>query len=877
MKNLRHFLRRPRRDADPAGEEIRFHLEQETTQNIAAGMSPVEARRQALIAFGGVERTRESLRRMGWSHHLETAFHDLRYAVRMLRKSPGVTLVIVGILALGIGANAAIFSSVKAVLFAHWPVPHQEQLMLVREATAASQGFLVSVPNLQDYRRQQTTFTQLSLWLGQSINLTGRDRPEKLIGAYVSDNFFEMVGVSASMGRTFLPADDRPGAAPVAVISHDAWQARFGADPTMLGGKLRLNNELFTVVGILPRGFSLPVSPSEVFIPARHYQDYKEARYAKSFLIFGRMKDGITRKQATADLDTIAQRLARQFPRDNVGIHTELTGLQQLTTEKFRTPLFVLLAAVVAVLLIVCANVANLLLARGAARQKEVAVRSALGASRARLVRQFFCESLLLSALGGVAGVLVARIVLRLLQRISPVEVDLEPNMAIDGQVLLFTALMSSLTGLCFGMMPALRFSRTSQAANLTTSGRVLGDKGKDRLRSGFSICQLAGSLSLLVITGLLAKSFTALVEANPGFNAGHVLTMEYRLPPNKYPSQQAKLNFHRRMQAEVSRLPGVVSAAIVQGLPLSGNWAEVPLDLPGKATSAGLQPTALSNAVTPEYFSTLGIPLAAGRLFTSQDDEDSAPVVVISQSFARKFFPDQDSIGQEIKLGASSETIIGNRGSKWATVIGVVGNAKQRSLRESFEPQIYFSYAQVTGNFGTLVVRTAVPPDDLSEAVRQAVWRIDKDQPVWRVRTLDSLIAKDVAPGRFVMLLMAAFSGLALLLSGLGTYAMLSHTVNQRTRELGLRMALGAARGNIFRLILGQGLQVLAVGSVLGLAGALCAARLLGSLLYRVNPADMATFCMSVCILALIALLAGYLPAKRATRVDPMISLRNE
>ncbi|HEU4416910.1 MAG TPA: ABC transporter permease, partial [Candidatus Angelobacter sp.] len=809
MKSLRHLFNRPGRNGDLAAEEIRFHLEKEIAQNIGAGMSPEEARRRALIAFGGVEQTRESLRRMNWSHQLETAFHDLRYGVRMLRKSPGTTVVIVAILALGIGANAAIFSCVKAVLFTRWPVPHQEQLMLVREATATNQGFLVSVPDLQDYRRQQTTFTQLSLWLGQSINLTGRGHPEKLIGAYVSDNFFEMLGVSAAQGRTFLPADDLPGVAPVAVISYDAWQARFGGDPALLGGKLTLNNELFTVVGILPRGFSVPVSPSEVFIPARHYQDYKEARYAKSFLIFGRMKDGVTQQQATADLDTIARRLAREYPRDNAGIHTELTSLQQLTTEKFRTPLFVLMAAVTAVLLIVCANVANLLLARGAARESEVAVRSALGASRARLIRQFFCESLILSALGGAGGVLVTRLALRVLQRISPVEVDLDPSMAVNGQILLFTVVASSLTGLCFGMMPALRFSRTSQPAKLANSGRALGRKGDDRLRSAFSVCQLAGSLSLLVITGLLAKSFAALIETNPGFNADHVLTMEYRLPPSKYPSQQAKLNFHRRMEAEVGRVPGVLSAAIVQGLPLSGNWGEVPLDLPGQALSGGLQPTALSNAVTPEYFSAIEIPLLKGRPFTVHDDDDSAPVVVISQSFARKFFPGRDAVGQEIKLGDSTETTLGSRGSKRATVIGVVGNAKQRSLREDFAPQIYFSYAQVTGNFGTLVVRTAVPPEDLTEPVRQAVWRIDKDQPVWRIRTLDSLIAKDVAPGRFVMLLMAAFSGLAVVLSGLGTYAMLSHSVHQRTRELGLRMALGAGRGSIFKLILAQGVRL--------------------------------------------------------------------
>ena len=877
IKNLLALLQR-RKLEQGLSDEFRFHLEKQIELNLAAGMNTEEARRQALITFGGIQQTRESVHRQYWTHTLETLLQDIHYAVRLLRKSPGFAAIAISILALGIGANTAIFTAVNTVLFARWPVRHQEQLMLVREPSATNQGFLISIPNFDDYRHQQTTFQQMSLWLGQTINLTGREHPERLVGGFVSDNFFGMLGVNVARGRTFLPDDDRPGAAPVAVISDEAWHTRFGSDPALLGSRLTLNNELYTIVGILPPGFSLPVSPSEVFVPARHFQDYKVERYAKSFLVFGRMQDGVTRKQATADLNNIAQRLAHDYPNENAGIHTELTGLQDLTTEKVRTPLLVLLGAVLAILLIVCANVANLLMARGATRQHEVEVRAALGASRGHLIRQFLCESLLLSTSGGIGGIFLARILLRLLQTISPVDVDISATAALDGRILLFTTAVSLLTGLLFGMAPAFQFSRVNLSSTLAGAGRITGNQAHERLRSGFVVCQLAMSLSLVVSAGLLARSFNALAEINPGFTPGHLLTMEYRLPISKYQTSDARWNFHRQMRDQVSRAPGVVSAAIVQGLPLSGNWGQISFDLPGKTTPReGIAPTTLSNAVTPEYFSTLEIPLLKGRGFNSHDGGNAAPVVIISQAFAQKYFSNRDPLGQEIRISDTEETTIGNQNSKRATVIGIVGSAKQRALREIFEPQIYFSYAQVTGNFGTLVVRTAEPPENLVEPIRQAIWSVDKDQPVWRIRTMDSLIAKDLAPGRFAMLLMSAFGALALLLSALGTYAMLSYAVSQRTRELGIRIALGADRRSLLKLVLSQGTRLMAAGGLLGLLGAFISARLLGSMLYLINPIDITTFFCSLCVMALIAMLASYLPARRATRVDPVIALRND
>lgn len=873
LKNL--FSKRNR----ALDEEMQFHLEKQIEANIAAGMPPEEARRQALIEFGGVQQTREAVRQVHWGRFLETVLQDLSFGIRMLRKSPGFTFVAVSILALGIGANTAIFSAVNAVLFARWPIHKQQQLVLVREPTAINQGFVVSIPNFEDYRRQQSTFEQLSLWVGQSINLTGRERPDRLIGAFVSDNFFELLGVRARLGRTFLPGDGEPGAANVAVISHEAWKTRFGGDPGFLNHKLILNNEPYAVVGVLPQGFSMPVSPSEVFIPAQHYTSYKVDRRQRSFLVFGRIKDGVTRTLATADLNNIAQRLAKDYPNENAGIHVELTGLQELTTENVRTPLLVLLGAVALVLLLVCANIANLLLARGVARQREIELRAALGASVARLIRQVLSESMLLALLGGVGGVLLAFLLLQALLKVSPIEFPINYKAVLDVRVLLFTAGISFLTAILFGVAPALQSAKANLSSALAGGRGIAGKPARDRLLSGFVVCQVAASLVLLVSAGLLVRSFRALLMTSPGFMPDHLLTMEYRLPPSKYRTSEAQTNFHRQLAAHVQQVPGVVSAAIVQTLPFSGNWAQAAFEVPGYSPKHENGLTAFYNLVSPEYFSTIGIPVLKGRAFSAQDDENSAPVAIISQRFADNYFSNLDPIGREIKIKDAEQLALNSRGkaTKRAIVVGIVGNAKQRNIREALQPQVYFPYTQVPGIFGTLVVRTAVEPMALSEAVRQAVWSVDKDQPVWRVRSVDFLIRHDTAPDRFAMLLMSALSALALLLSALGTYGMLSNTVHQRIREMGVRIALGARPATVLQHVLMQGLKLIFLGCALGVPGAIVSARLIRTLLYGVNPGDITVFVLGVTLMVAIGLLAAYFPARRATRVDPLVALRYE
>jgi predicted permease len=860
--------------------ELQFHLRRQTELNQAQGMSPEEARRQALIAFGGIEQTREAVARQRGLEFIESTWMDSRYALRMLRKTPGFTVVSVVILALGIGANAAIFSAVNAILFARWPVARQEQLVMAKEMKPDDTGWLVSVPNFEDYRRQQTSFQELSLWMTKSVNLTGQERPDRLIGGFVSANYFDMLGVKASMGRTFLSGEDQPGAPPVAVITYGTWQTRFGADPRMLGRKLILNSEPYTVVGILPRDFSLPLSSEDVFVAAQRDADYERNRKIRSFLILGRVQDGVSRSKAVADLNTIARRLASDYPLENAGIHVELVGLPELTTSRVRTPLLVLAGAVALVLLIVCANIANLLLARGASRQREIAVRAALGAARVRLLRQFLCESMVLALSGGALGILLAQFLLKILEKIAPFTVSISSTAGLDLRVLLFTAAISMLAGLLFGMAPALQFSRLNLSPALARGDRAVGQRSRSRLRSGFVVVQVAISVVLVVSAALLVKSFQALINADPGFLPGQLLTMEYRLPPTKYQTPEAQLSFHRRMLTRVQQVPGVTSAALIQALPFSGNWARGSFILPGQpASDRPNGVTALYNAITPEYFSTIGIPLFAGRFFTAHDDERSPAVAIINRTFAERFFPGLDPVGQQL-TGSDADPLAfaaEHRITKSVRIIGVVGSAKQRSVREELEPQVYFPYAQVTGTFGTLVIRTAVDPMGLAESVRQAVWSVDQDQPVWKIRTVDSLIERDTAADRFAMLLMTALGGLALLLSALGTYGMLNNTVMQRTRELGIRMALGAPAACVLRLVLQQGLTLLAFGGALGAAGAVLSARLLRSLLYAVKPGDIPAFALGLSVIVLMGLLASYVPARRATGVDPMVALREE
>jgi len=806
---------------------------------------------------------------------MDAIAQDVRYAFRRLRKSPAFTIIAVLTLALGIGANTAIFSVVNAVLLRPLPFRDPGQLVFLREAQGRTDngfsGLATSVPNVEDYRQQQHAFDVIAIWTAQSVNLTGQEKPDRVVGSFVSSNFFQLFEVSPQMGRSFTPHDEKPGAEREVVLSYGTWQSRFGADPNILGRSLTLNGESFTVVGVLPSSFQFPLSDIDVWLPIQVYPNYKYDRADKSQLAIGRIHSGISRAEAREQLNVITQRLAKEDPRANAGLHMELVGLQELMVQNIRPALLVLLGAVGLILLIASSNIANLLLARSVARSREIAVRVALGASRRDLIQQLLAEALLLSIAGGVCGLLLAKWGLVVLLKLSPVTLPLIVSPSLNAQVLGFTAAVSLLTGILFGLLPALQSSNPDLRNALGAGGRTAGENaGSNRLRGAFVIAQMAISVVLLVGAGLLIRTFSNLMHVDPGFNSQNLLTAEYRMPRNKYSTIDAQWNFHRQVIHNAQQIPGVISAAVVGGLPFSGNYGESGFTLPEMGpVERGQEPRAIVNFASPEYLSTIGVPLLQGRGLDERDTHDSPRVTVISRTFAQRYWPNQDAIGKRVQVVD---------GKFDATVVGVVGDVKQLSTRDENRPYMYFPIPQNDRQiFGTLVLRTAVPPETLRENLRQAIWKVDPDQPVWKIRTVQYLIDRDLSSDKFVMTLMIAFAGLALLLTALGTYGVISYSVTQRTQEIGVRMALGATSRDVLKLVVQRGIVLAVVGAVIGALGAFAGGRFVQKLLYGVKANDPLTFFCVLMTLIVIAFLACYLPARRAARVDPMIALRYE
>jgi putative ABC transport system permease protein len=855
-------------------EELQFHLEREVQNNLAQGMSEEDARRQARLSFGPVDAVKDDCRELRFGSWFEATLRDVLYGMRLLRKSPGFAIIAVAILAVGIGANTAIFSTVNAVLLSRWPFPHPEKIVMIAEGSEKKPTWTrISVPNFEDYQRDQRTFDQLAMYLGQSINLTGQDRPDRLIGSFVSANYFDVFGAKPALGRLFVKGEDQPGAANVAVLSHEVWQTRFGADPSIVGRQLTLNNETYSVIGVLPGSYRLPFY-TDVYLTAQHFTSYRRDRAAKGLLVIGRVKENVTLQQAESDLDTIAQRLARDYPKENTGIRIAIADFRDLLNRSLRTPLIVLLGSVGLLLLITCANLGSLLLARGVQRRQEMAVRLALGAKRSRIIRQLICETMLIAVIGGAAGVLLGFFMLPLLVRLAPSALA-DVNAGIDLRVLLFSVLLTLLTGVIFAIVPAIQLSRVNLAPGLNSAVRgaaqaVTGAKA----RAAFVIFQVAISLVLLVGAGLMIRSFKKMILSDTGMSTSQLLTMEYRLPPNKYAKPGAQEAFHRQLAERVAQVPGVVSSAIVEGLPFSGNYGHAHYAVAGEPVpEKGKEPGAFSNEVTPGYFSTVGIPLLRGRNFNDQDGPTTPLVVVVSRSLATRHWANQDPLGKTLQLTDADPDING----KALTIVGVVGDAKQIGARDSDLAEIYFPYSQASDIFGTLVVRTAGDPMSFAEAVRQAVWTVDRDQPVWKVRTLQFLIERDLEDERLLMALLTSFGALAVLLTALGTYGVLSSVVNQRRQEIGIRMALGADRAAVRNMILLQGIRLALAGAVLGIIAAAAASRILASQLYGVGMFDGFAYATAWLLMLVIAFVASYLPARRAMRVDPGATLRYE
>jgi putative ABC transport system permease protein len=871
-------------------EELSQHLEEEYERAVRSGSSEDEAHQRVLEQIAAsdllhrelknVER-RASQEQVAPGAQSKTKFfgdltQDIRYALRVLAKNPAFTFIAVIALALGIGANSAIFSVVDAVLLRQLPFKHPEQLVMLWE-NAAHLGFPRNTPspaNFLDWQKQTQSFTGMAAMVERSFNLTGVGEPERLEGRRVSANLFELLGVPAQLGRTFVPDDDRPGTH-VVLLSYSLWQRRFGSDPAVIGRALTLNGESYTVAGVMPQLMQLPGYENvndQLWVPIA-FPSEEAAQRGNHFLeVIARRKPGVTLKQAQAEMETIAARLAQQYPDYNTRIGAVVVPLHEQVVGDIKPALLVLLGAVGFVLLIACANVANLLLARAAVRQKEIAVRLALGASQSRLIRQFLTESVLLAMFGAGLGLLLTFFGLRALRSFIPASISQVETINVDGRVLIFTVLVAVVTGIAFGLAPAIHGSHLNLNDTLKEGGRDSAGGGKgNRARGLLVIGEVAVSFVLLIGAGLLINSFFHLRNLDPGFRADHLLTMKVDLSEVKYPDRERRAAFFDEVMRRIDKLPGVRSAAVAGNLPLTYNGDSMAISVEGVPDPPTDQrPDVIYRAIGRGYFNTMGIPIVRGRDFTDQDNADSKDVVVISEKTAQHFWPGQDPIGKRLKPGSSTSK------SPWREVIGIVKDVRQNDLIAPPKMQMYFTYRQLKNiAANALVIRTTIEPLSLAGSVRNAIWSVDKDQTVADIDTMDHIVAGAVARQRFSMVLLGIFAALALLLASVGIYGVMSYSVAQRTREIGIRMALGARRADVLQMTVRQGLKLVGAGMILGLGAAFLLTRVMATLLYGISATDPMTFIGISVVLLVVAILASYVPALRATKVDPITALR--
>jgi putative ABC transport system permease protein len=867
---LKGLLRKERVEEE-LDAELRFHLMMRAQENIRSGMTPERAIRDARLRFGNLDRVKDAAREIKGGGMLGIFLQDARYGVRMMFKTPAVTVIAVLTLAAGVGANTAIFSVVNAVLLKSLPYHNSERLVIVSGAGQGAGFGAISPAEAEDFAAQLTTLEDFAAMQSQSVNLTGGDQPERVRGAFVTANFFEVFHLPPVAGRTFARGEDQPGAERVAVVNEGFWRRRLNSDPELAGRKVILNGEPYSVVGVVPDSFKQPMDNEvEVWTTVQRFPGYAPRRDARFLFGVGHLKPGVTQARARVEADTVAARMAQEYPNESAGRGAKVELLGETMVKNIRPILLALFAAVGCILLIACSNLANLTLARGTARQKEFALRSALGAGRGRLVRQLLTETTLLALLGGGVGLLLARWGTDLLLSANPGVLP-RGEVRLDAPVMLFTLGVSVLTGFLFGLAPAWQMSRLDLHTTLKEGGRSAGDGARAlRARALFVVVQVALALVLLIGGALFIKSFYRLLEVDPGFKTDNLLTLEYRLPRSKYVESPAQWEFHRQVVEQLRAVPGVQSAALIRGLPLTGNSGSVRISLPeGETPPKGQEPQAQFNTATPDYFATMGIPLVQGRLFNDGDRLGTPDVIVVNQTAARRFWPGQDAIGKQIKYVGGDD--------RPATVVGVVGDAKHDWLSEEQRPQIYDCYSQDPGLFATVVVRTKVEPMSLARGVREAVWKVDKDQPVWKVRTVESLLAYNVADKRFLMLLMVVFAALALTITAIGLYGVMNYTVGRRTHEIGIRMALGARARDVLKLVVSQGMRLALAGVVVGLIASFALTRFIQSLLFGVSATDALTFTSVSALLCGVSLLACYIPARRATKVDPLVALRHE
>ncbi len=796
---------------------------------------------------------------------------DLRYGLRMLAKNPGFTVVAVLTLALGIGANTAIFSVVNSVLLRPLPYHEPDRLVFLSENSTQVPEMSICYPDYLDWLKQNRVFSELAIFQPDSLNLSGREEPERLSVWNVSSNFFTTLGVVPVVGRNFLPSDDQAGANPVVLISYELWQRRFAAKDSILGQSLMLSGNPFTVAGVLPRDFKFYLA-SDLFVPIGP-QSGSLMRRGNHSGIYGvaRLNPGVTVEHAASEMQTIARRIALEFPATNTGVDVFVKPIQEELAAGVRPALLALMAAVGFVLLIACVNVANLMLARSASREREMAIRATLGAGRARLVRQLLTESILLAGLGGILGLLLGAWGIAGLVRLIPAELQTLVQIRIDPVVVVFVAGVAFLAGILFGLAPAFASPNVDVNTALQEGSRGSTSGARRRLRDWLVISEMALALVLLVCAGLMMKSFRAVLDVNPGFNPNNVLTMRVSLPDSKYPQKAQAVQFFRTVLERLHAVPGVLEAALVTPLPLSGQGWQGDLLFDGKPIpELGREPNSNYHFISPDYLSTMGIPLLEGRNFTLADDENSPSVALVSSSFAKRYWPGEGAIGKRFRF-------VRNQQDTWKTVVGVVGDTKQYGLDSKTKTEFYVSFLQRPIYYTTLVVRTAAAPLSFAPRISKEIRAVDPDQPVYHLETMDQYLDQSLATRRTTAILLGLFAGLTIVLAAVGIYGVISYGVAQRTHEIGIRMALGARPQNVMRLILAQGAKLALIGIAIGLAASLALTRLMSTLLFGVSPFDPATFSIVAVLLSLVALAACYIPARRAMRVDPMVALRYE
>jgi putative ABC transport system permease protein len=808
----------------------------------------------------------------------------------MLVKNPGVTIIVIIALALGIGANTAIFSVVNAVLLRPLPYQESDRLVFLNEKSPVLDEMSISYPNFLDWREHNQTFEKMGVYNRASYNLTGVGEAERIVTGQVSADLFSVLRVNPQLGRVFSNDEDKPGGTPVVVLSYGLWQRRFGGQKSVIDQPITLNGKSYTVIGVMPDSYAYP-SRAEMWVPVGQLSDqvsWKNRGNHPGLYGVARLKPGATFEQAEADMNNVGANLEKQYPDSNASTRPRLRPMLEVFVADARSALWVIFGAVLSVLLIACANIANLLLARATSRRKEMAIRTAVGASRWRIARQLLTESVLLSLIGGVIGLALARWGVQLILYISPNAIPRSREIGLDWTVLIFTIGISVFTGILFGLIPAIQAGYVDVHETLKESGR--GTTGRQWLRSALVVVEVATTLVLLISAGLLIRSFYLLQKVNPGFSDEQLTTFSVSLPQKKYANEEVRQSFYNRLLENIRALPGVESAAAASGLPLGNNGWQTSFLIDGRPEPPRDQ-TPLMEAclVTPDYFKAMNIPILRGRVFADSDDrshlagrdlsklnENQRAIagvnkIVIDEEFAKRYWPNEDAVGKRVRFGPAADGLL-------SEVIGVVGRVKMDSLNQNSDRvQGYFAFNQNPQGGMTVVIKGASDPNQLISSVRGVVKSLDPDQPIYSPRTMDEIRAESVASERLNLTLLSLFAGIALVLAIVGIYGVMSYSVTQRTHEIGIRMAIGARPVDVFKMILGNGMKLALIGVAIGLVGAFWLTRFMATMLFGVEPRDAMTFASIPVLLITVALLACYLPGRRATKVEPTISLRYE